>query len=432
MKSKHKTPDELRDWMGRIYDRCEVLESTPMPAASDAKASTGSVGQVQRRLPGTPSPAKQPSSEQAPDVKKIKVRADGDLHSLLGRMHDRCQVLESTPMPAASDAKECKTGNNHPHVEVSLATVCAAPSPAKARLEARFEVPGGKKLRDDDDLHSWMAQLRGRCKVLESNPSAVTADAASYSVSLQDAVKPEIFEMAASTPTPPVVCVANDEVSLWGAAKPETNLEIAASTATPLDVCAASYDASLQDAPTPEAFRKAAGTSTPLKVCAANYDASLQDATKPETLKIAAGTAKPLDVGAASYDASLQDAAKPETFEMAASTTPVGLYKHLISMQEALAQEQPDFFSEESLTDEQWIHPPPPQAQAALWACLVCQHNCAPVDQNFPVCDACHEDLDEKSSASRTALCLLCQQNCDTPPVHWSFPLCAACDAHCS
>lgn len=257
MKSKHKTPDELRDWMGRIYDRCEVLESTPMSAASDAKATNACASHVQRIVSATPSPVK-PSSE-SPDVKKIKVRADGDLHSLLGQMRGRCEVLGSTHMTAASDAEISSTCDGHtPRVEVSLETVCAAASPAKAR----FEVPGGKKLRDDGDLHSWMAQMRGRCTVLESNPSAATADAASYDVSLQDAATPGKLVMAGSTASP-------------------------------------------QDT--------------------ASHDVSLLDTAKTETFETPARAAPPLDVYATSYDASRQDAAKPETFEMAASTTPVGI-----------------------------------------------------------------------------------------------------------
>eukprot|EP00441_Pelagodinium_beii_P034022 CAMPEP_0197643282 /NCGR_PEP_ID=MMETSP1338-20131121/16661_1 /TAXON_ID=43686 ORGANISM="Pelagodinium beii, Strain RCC1491" /NCGR_SAMPLE_ID=MMETSP1338 /ASSEMBLY_ACC=CAM_ASM_000754 /LENGTH=234 /DNA_ID=CAMNT_0043216523 /DNA_START=52 /DNA_END=752 /DNA_ORIENTATION=+ len=153
MKSKHKSKDELRDWMGRMHARCQVLESTPAQAASDAKASEAVPEALVRStvadaIAATPSPCKACEVEG----KKLSLRADGDLLDLLGHMRDRCEVLESTPAPATSDAK-ASDGNGYAHLERSKAALFGTPSPQKS-ME-----PREKRLLDGDDLQRRATEL---------------------------------------------------------------------------------------------------------------------------------------------------------------------------------------------------------------------------------------------------------------------------------
>eukprot|EP00928_Gymnodinium_smaydae_P045484 TRINITY_DN30316_c0_g1_i1.p1 TRINITY_DN30316_c0_g1~~TRINITY_DN30316_c0_g1_i1.p1 ORF type:complete len:810 (-),score=219.23 TRINITY_DN30316_c0_g1_i1:33-2462(-) len=177
---KRTSDVELRGLMDKMRERCEVLESVPAPALTDAGsrgvdasalatdtpavslASTASTGGAAASAAGVASAASAPSATAgAGRPAPRKLREGDDLRDWMQRMQGRCEVLESVPAPAAADAR---------------ADEAAVAKPAAPNAQAK-ERPSLLGAGDGEDLQNWMARLRERCEVLESVPCPATADA---------------------------------------------------------------------------------------------------------------------------------------------------------------------------------------------------------------------------------------------------------------
>lgn len=163
---KMRSPADVKAWMARQKEQCEVVENIQACVETDAKACNTDAE--------VSSPAQQVETEcvdEAITSHKSKRRGAGELKALMEKKRDECHVLESEQEHINTDAK----ANDTP----------LKPSTAKNNLVIRMGNASPKELQDR------MSTLKNQCAISESTPEYVATDAKSGNVPTQSYSSPD-------------------------------------------------------------------------------------------------------------------------------------------------------------------------------------------------------------------------------------------------
>jgi hypothetical protein len=147
---RRRSAGELKDWMQKQRDQCEIVENMQELVVTDAKAS-----QSLSEVASSPQHAEAGHSDEAPalDVAPPKRRNALDLKALMEKKRDQCHVLESAQEHVNTDAKATRDA-------------------IKLDVSALTQSNG----RDGKELKDLMSKLRNQREISSSTRESAAAD----------------------------------------------------------------------------------------------------------------------------------------------------------------------------------------------------------------------------------------------------------------
>lgn len=170
---------DLAEVLRRRREGCAEFES--QPAAGTSAAASGVDG----------AEAQADAALGASGPRSSTVRSSADLAEVLRRRREGCAEFESQPGDSVADAASAVADRRASSdedagaadVQSTEARAGTAEGAAMLGLSSRSAPsveprrPSHRARTSDEEFHSWLAKMRGRCTVLESTPQSTVADA---------------------------------------------------------------------------------------------------------------------------------------------------------------------------------------------------------------------------------------------------------------
>jgi len=165
--SRRKSAGELKEWMVKQREQCEIVENTQALVATDAKACESS------RCEGPASPEHLPQGGenealQAPGAQRSKRRSPEEVKALMKKKREECHVLdESAQEHIDTDAKAAAADTALKPIvpNIDLVNDCAEED---SSVKQRSSSHRSSISRSNKEVQDLMSKLRNQCTISDS------------------------------------------------------------------------------------------------------------------------------------------------------------------------------------------------------------------------------------------------------------------------